>query len=59
MSGPRKPGRPKALAPKQHIVPVRMSAGALAALDKARGGVPRSTFLRHLLREHIEKGHTA
>jgi hypothetical protein len=51
-----KPGRPKALAPKTNIVPVRLSDSALAALDRARGGVPRSVYLRGLLKNHIEKG---
>lgn len=56
MTAPGKPGRPRSLAPKDRVVPVRMSANGIKALDQARAGVPRSTFLRRLLKEHIEKG---
>jgi hypothetical protein len=51
-----KPGRPKSAAPKQKHVTVRLSENALRQLDNARGALPRSAFLRTLLREHIEKG---
>jgi hypothetical protein len=50
-----KPGRPRALNPKDKVVPVRLSESGLRALDKVRGGVSRSAFLRGLLRNHIEK----
>lgn len=52
----KKPGRPKALAPKDHIVPVRLTANGLRLLDEVRGGVPRSVFMRNLLKQHLEKG---
>ena len=38
-----------------HLV-VGTARDGLEALDQARAGVPRSTFLRRLLKEHIEKG---
>lgn len=48
-------GRPRGSQPRDAMLRVRVTKSGLDALDKARGGLSRSDYIRGLITKDIER----
>lgn len=48
-------GRPRGSAARDEVLRVRMTASGMAALDRARGGLTRSDYVRSLIAKDVKE----